>query len=87
MEVPTVYLSSSPIIKFPSVDKESVSNNKFKPIYLNCFFIRTLEKLCMIQAYEEPMAITKNLTLNSVLVLSSKYPCTLVDLIHTEKER
>ena len=29
----------------------------------------------MIQAYEEPMAFTKNLTLNPILVLSSKYPC------------
>ena len=86
MEVPTTYLSSSPIIKFLSVDKENVSNNKFKPIYLNCFFIGTLEKLCMILAYEEPLAFTKNLTLNPVLVLSSKYPCTLVDLIHTKEK-
>ena len=70
MEVPTACLSGSPIIKFPSVDKESVSNNKFKSIYLNCFFIGTLEKLRMIQAYEEPLAITKNLTLNSILVPS-----------------
>ena len=29
----------------------------------------------MIQAYEEPMAFTKNATLNPVLVISSKYPC------------
>ena len=44
MEVPTTCLSSSPIIKFPSVDKKSVSNNKFKPIYLNCFFIGALRE-------------------------------------------
>ena len=41
----------------------------------------------MIQAYEEPMAITKNLTLNCFLVLSSKYPCILADLIHTYKKK
>ena len=29
----------------------------------------------MIQAYEEPMAFTRNHTLHPVLVLSSKYPC------------
>ena len=29
----------------------------------------------MIQAYEEPMAFTKNVTLNPALVISSKYPC------------
>ena len=29
----------------------------------------------MIQAYQEPMAFTKNATLNPVLVISSKYPC------------
>ena len=75
MEVPTAYLSNSPVIKFLSVDKENVSNNKFKPIYSNCFFIRTLGKLCMIQADQEPMAFTKNATLNPVLVISSKYPC------------
>ena len=35
-------------------------------------YIRTLEKLWMIQAYEEPMVFTKNQTLNPILVLSSK---------------
>ena len=39
----------------------------------------------MIKAYEEPMASTKKHTLNLVLVLSSKYPCGPVDLIHTYK--
>ena len=53
-----------------SVDKENALNNKLKPISLNCFYIRTLEKLCMIQVYEEPMVFTKNQTLNPVLVLS-----------------
>ena len=75
LKIPTTCLSSSPVIKCLSVDKEDVSNNKSKPIYLNCFYIRTLEKLCMIQAYEEPIVFTKNQTLNPILVLSSKYPC------------
>ena len=83
LNFPTTCLSSSPVIKCLSVDKDDASNNKFKPIYSNCFFIRTLEKLCMIQAYEEPMVFTKNHTLNPVLVLSSKYPCALADLMHT----
>ena len=39
----------------------------------------------MIKAYEEPMAFTKKHTLNLVLILSSKYPCDLADLIHTYK--
>ena len=39
----------------------------------------------MIQAYEEPMAFSKTHTLNPVLVLSSKYPCALADLMHTYK--
>ena len=37
----------------------------------------------MFKAYEEPMAFTRKPTLNLVLVLSSKYPCGLTDLIHT----
>ena len=75
LKFPTTCLSSSLVIKCLSVDKENVPNNKFKPIHSNCFYIRTLEKLCMIQAYEEPMVFTKNQTLNPILVLSSKYPC------------
>ena len=73
LKFPTTCLSNSPVIKnVLSVDKENASNNKLKPISSNCLYIRTLEKLCMIQAYEEPVFFTRNQTLNPILVLSSK---------------
>ena len=70
---PTTCLSSSPVIKMSWVlikrMHQITNSNQF---HKNCLYIRTLEKPCMIQAYEKPMAFTRNQTLNPVLVLSSK---------------